>query len=94
MASHSTLDDDDEDLLQQLSKEELEQLSEIIDPDVRTVVETSVLYSYTSYGVVYVDDQAMMMHQCTYAVTRTQYIIYDFECTGLVCFRIVIVNTN
>lgn len=47
MASHSTLDDD-EDLLQQLSKEELEQLSEIIDPDVRTVVETSVLYSYTS----------------------------------------------
>lgn len=48
MASHSTLDDDDEDLLQQLSKEELEQLSEIIDPDVRTVVETSVLYSYIS----------------------------------------------
>ena len=93
MASHSTLDDDDEDLLQQLSKEELEQLSEIIDPDVRTVVEMSVLYSYTSYGVVHVDVQAMI-HQCTYAVTRTQYIIYDFECTGLVCFRIVIVNTN
>ena len=45
MASHSTLDDDDEDLLQQLSKEELEQLSEIIDPDVRIVVGTSVLYS-------------------------------------------------